>query len=125
MAKIICNQHKAALCCLYLLNGGFMKLPESITKELFVIVGLGYNNIGRISVADHETGIDLTGYEQATIKKISIDIDLPQDFDVTVVLVEQLQARKKKMEADHYVAVKQVEDQIAELLAISDKGEEK
>lgn len=103
-----------------------MKLPESITTELFVTVGVGQYNKGQINVRDFFLRNNISeGVECVLLKKISIDIDIPQDFDGVGAMVEQLQARKKKMEADHYVAVKQVENQIAELLAISDKGEDK
>lgn len=100
-----------------------MKLPESITKELFVTVGLGRHNFGDISVSEHGHGIDMAGFEISVIKKISIDIDLPQDFDGVSAMVEQLQAKKKKAESDHYVAIKNIDVQISELLAITDKGE--
>jgi len=101
-----------------------MKLPESITKDLFVVIGIGRFNTGDINVRDFLVDVSLSGFEVALIKKISIDIDLPQDFDGVGAMVEQLQARKKKAEADHYVAIKKINDEISELLAITDKGEE-
>lgn len=39
-------------------------------------------------------------------------------------MVEILTAKKSKLEADHYVAVKKIDDEISQLLALTNKDDE-
>lgn len=101
-----------------------MQLPKKITKTLYVSVRLGQYSHGEISVNDfNPEGFGSAGFECKVIKEIKIDIDLPENFDAESAMVEILTAQKTKLEADHYVAVKRIDDQIAQLLAITNKGE--
>lgn len=101
-----------------------MQLPYKITKTLYVSVQLGKYNHGEISVNDFNTeGLGSHGFECKVIKEIQIDIDLPENFDAESAMVEILTAQKTKLEADHYVAAKRIDDQIAQLMAITNKGE--
>lgn len=96
-----------------------MDLPKKVTKTLYVSVGLGRYVHGEITVSDYETNGHGDGFERRTISKFEIDIDLPEDFDAESAMIDILTAKKSKLEADHYVAVKKIDDQINELLAIA------
>lgn len=100
-----------------------MQLPKTITKTLYVSVGLGRYVHGEISISDYPSEGHGDGLERKVVSKFDIDIDLPENFDAESAMVEILTAQKTKLEADHYVAVKRIDDQIAKLLAITNKGE--
>lgn len=96
-----------------------MHLPKKVTKTLYVAIGLGRYVHGDITVTDYESDGHGDGFERRTISKFEIDIDLPENFDAESAMIEILTAQKSKLEADHYVAVKRIDDQIKELLAIT------
>ncbi|EGM9390252.1 hypothetical protein IIE45_004594 [Salmonella enterica] len=101
-----------------------MDLPKKVTKTLYVSVGLGRYVHGDIYVNDYESDGHGDGFERRVISKFEIDIELPENFDTESAMIEILMARKSKLEADHYVAVKRIDDKISELLALAhDKGD--
>lgn len=99
-----------------------MKLPETVKKKMYVSVGLGKFNYGDISIRDFSTEEHMNGFESKTVSIFEIEVDLPSDFDGRSAMIEILTVQKSKLEADHYVAVKRINDQIAELLAITNNG---
>lgn len=101
-----------------------MNLPKKVTKTLYVHVGLGRYVNGEISVSDYKPDSWGDGFERTTISKFDIDIDLPEKFDAEGAMVEILTAQKSKLEADHYMAVKKIDDEIAQLLALTNKDAE-
>lgn len=102
-----------------------MNLPKSVNKTLFVCVGLGRYNHGAISVHDYNpTTYQSDGFEAAMVSTVNIDIELPESFDAETHMIEVLEAKKSKMEADHYVAIKKIDDDIAKLKSITHSGGE-
>lgn len=101
-----------------------MNLPKTVKKMLYVHVGLGRYVHGDISVSDFTHDGHGDGFERATVSKFEIDIDLPENFDSEGAMVEILTAKKSKLEADHYVAVKKIDDEISQLLALTNKDDE-
>jgi len=100
-----------------------MQLPSKITKTMYVLLGLGKFNHGEICVRDFHNEENMDGFESKLLSKFNIDIDLPENFDAESAMVEILNAQKTKLVADHYVAIKRIDDQIAQLMAITNKGE--
>lgn len=100
-----------------------MQLPKKVTKTLYVSIGLGLYVHGEISISDYQSESHGDGFERKVLSKFDIDIDLPENFDAESAMVEILTTQKTKLEAAHYVAVKRIDDQIAQLLAITNKGE--
>lgn len=101
-----------------------IKLPESAVLKVYIHASLNEWSLGELSVFSH----DMTKYrpEDYVVVKV-VDLEVPLggvNFDPTAQIVAALTAKRDKLKADYYVADKAIADQIDELTAIENKGED-
>ena len=100
-----------------------LNVPKNYTAKLYVSLGLGKFNHGRIQVEQYNTAERSSeGFEAMALKTIDIDIDLSNcavnKKNATAVYVKTLEAQKQQIQADAHVRIKDLDDKIKDLLAI-------
>lgn len=95
------------------------KLPKTLTKEMFICLGVGGYNAGDLSVLDFNRSVHNEDYIFICTKKVTFKI--PQNIDVKGKVIESLEAEKEKLQADFHMKIKGVQDKIDNLLAIEYK----
>lgn len=103
-----------------------INIPATVEKEIFISIGVGRLNFNEIRVLDFiGDGSDML--ERVLLKSqiISIDLSDPQisSSKIRPELVEQLQARLKKVKAEASMEEGKIQERIDNLMAIGCKPE--
>lgn len=104
-----------------------IELPEKITKNIYVTVGIGRYNTGDISVLDIKGVDDPCGdLGLVTILETQVEIDLSgadlSDANIKNIMISTLEKQKKDLMAKCNVEVNKIEDRIKNLLSIEYKS---
>lgn len=98
------------------------ELPEAITKDLYITLGLGDYNNGDISISDIDRAkYTSEGFESVLLVKTSISVEIPKDIDVKAKLIAVLEKQKSGIQAEYHIKLTNVQDKIDNLLAIEHK----
>lgn len=97
-----------------------MNLPESVTKTLYILVRTAKYANNEIVIFDFDASKSSIG-EYVLIQKCEFTTEIDKNIDLKNIIVQNLTAKLDKMKADHYIAQKEVEDEIRNLLALEDK----
>lgn len=104
-----------------------IKIPKQITTQIYVTLGIGRWNSGNISINDYFVEDDDIEFAKLLLTTTEITIDLPQDIDVDAKgkFISILEKKKEGLQASFHMQIKEVQDQIDNLLAIEYKPEGK
>lgn len=89
-------------------------LPESVTKKLYVLVGIDWYNEGEIHIRDYKGDGDDS---YAPICETEITVDLPK-VDITEQLVTQLEKKAEGIKKKCLAEVGAINQKIKELQAL-------
>ena len=98
-----------------------IKIPEKIETTLYVKLYVSGFFSGDISVSDWEGKDD---DERVTLLQVPFSIDIPKDVTIESLknaIVEKLESKKSKIQAEYHVKLQHVQDKINSLLAIEHK----
>jgi len=102
-----------------------IKIPEKITKRLYVHIGIGGYNFNQIAIYESSREKD-TGYapefSYKLLKTIDIDIDLSDititDNDIIITKIKNLNKQKSELQAETELAINKIQFEIDKLTAI-------
>lgn len=106
-----------------------IKLPKTVTKTLYVSIGVGEFNFNNIKIKDFKSPEDITpSWADILLKTQEITIDLSDseikdESGIKSEIVKQLKKSQEKIKADSHVQIKNLQDRIDNLLAIDFKPE--
>lgn len=96
-------------------------LPESVEKEIFLVLGVGKYNYGQLTARDWErTGTPSENFEEVNLGSQIVNLIIPK-FGKTEIrdqLLEQLNDEKQKKMAEHEMAMRNIQERINNLLLI-------
>ena len=99
------------------------KLPEELTRKLYVSYGMGRFNAGRISISQHGNASS-DGFECIPLAEMEVTFKLSVDCDLKTKAVRVLEKKKDDIKAEYHMKLKEVQDKIDHLLAIEFKPQE-
>lgn len=65
---------------------------------------------------------EMQDYGYVTVSKFSIDVEIPDDFDIRQPMIDALEVQRKKAMADFEMLMAAIEGKIASLRCIEHKG---
>jgi hypothetical protein len=86
------------------------ELPKTVTQTMFICMS-PYSEVPKIVDAD------MSGYGWAMLGTVEVTVDVPQ-VDPVKKMVESPEKKAARIEADAYVEVTKVKEQIKQLLSI-------
>tara|TARA_R110000772_G_scaffold231299_1_gene342009 strand:- start:44 stop:370 length:327 start_codon:yes stop_codon:yes gene_type:complete len=96
-----------------------IEIPAKITKNMYVSVGIGRFTYGAIRVSD-DSPIDTDpDFARVLLTEFELEIDIPKtDLDFKKELVAILENKKTGIKAKYHMKLKEVQEEIDNLLAI-------
>ena len=64
---------------------------------------------------------DMSEYGYAKVKQVSIDVDIPDDFDIREPMISVFEQKRKKAIADHQMLMNAIDGEIQKLRCIEHK----
>lgn len=98
-----------------------IKIPQKIETTLYVKLYISGILQGKIDVSDWQAKDD---DERVILAEVPFSIDIPKDVTIESLknaIVEKLESKKSKIQAEYHVRLKVVQDKINSLLAIEHK----
>ena len=98
-----------------------IKIPEKIETTLYVKLYVSGILSGNIDVSDWAGKED---DERVTLLEVPFSIDIPKDVTIESLknaMIEKLESKKSKIQAEYYVKLQHVQNKINSLLAIEHK----
>jgi hypothetical protein len=92
-----------------------MELPTNIKKTMYVYLRTCKYLAGEVAVTAFEIN------DAILLTTFDVDIDIPKDIDIKKAYVASLEKRKEGVKAKYHMELKEVQDEIDNLLAIEDK----
>jgi hypothetical protein len=89
------------------------ELPKTITQTMFICMS-PHTEVPKIVDAD------MSDYGWATLGTVEVTVDVPQ-VDPVEKMVEGLEKKAEKIQAEAYIQTSQVREQIKQLLSIEHK----
>lgn len=104
-----------------------LKIPSSFKAKLYISIGVGKYITNKMQVSlysDCDAGDELFGYMPLTEMEVDFDLsDVPiSNADATKKIVEALEEKKVKLQADCHVDLTKIQDRIDTLSAIEHKA---
>lgn len=92
-------------------------IPRIITMPLFLTVGVGKYNYNDIEILSFDASeFRSEGNETILMLKTEITLELPKEINTKAHFIGVLENRKKGVEAEYHLKVKEIQDQIDMLL---------
>lgn len=93
------------------------KMPKSITKKLYVTLGVGRFNFNDINIISFDTTkYTNEGHEEILLLETEITIELPKEITSKADFINVLKKRKMVIEDEHKIHLKEVQDHMDLLL---------
>lgn len=78
-----------------------IEIPQKITKNLFISVGIGKYNFGRIEVSDSDYKSSDPEFARSILTEFEMEIDIPEtNLDFKKEMVAVLEKKKIKHQRD-------------------------
>ncbi len=106
-----------------------IKVPKTVTKTLYIYIGVDGYNFNDISVADYSRVGFSSEMESVLLKtqEVTFDLSDAESIDDSAIkgeIVKQLKEQQKEIKAETHMKIKDLQDKIDNLLAIEFKPEE-
>ncbi len=103
-----------------------IKIPKTITKKLFITVGVDSWNSNQISILDFDRTKLSKEVEYVLLKTQEVTFDLSDaefsdENSIKKEIVKGLEEKKAKIKAETHMKIKEIQDKIDNLLAIEYK----
>lgn len=93
------------------------EIPKKIVIESFLCYEIRGYNQGKFGLWD----CDVSGQDRILISTQNVTINLPKELDLKEKLLESLESEKSRLLADTHMKVKEIQEQINELLCLEYK----
>jgi len=93
------------------------KLPATVTGTVYICISPSFPEDVMLTCSD------MSGYGYAVLGTQEVTVDVPRVYP-RAKMIEGLEAQAKKLQADHQVALNDIQDKIQSLLALEHGGGE-
>lgn len=97
------------------------ELPKILTREIFVTYRIAGNDQGKIEIWD----CDLSGKERILLHKQMVTVKIPMQKDMKKTVISALENEIQTIKSEAHMAVKELQERIDSLLAISYQPDDK
>ena len=93
------------------------ELPSEVTRKLYTCYSISGWRMGEISIWD----CNMTGEDYVLLAETEVTISIPEQGNLKSKVVEALEEEKKKLQAEHFVKMQELQEKIDSLLMLEYK----